>query len=215
MKRNIKTGMLCLALCLVLTALAGCKSGREFAPTGNSLYVSKDGEFSTAFVEAVDQSYYTEADMLSFCEAEVKEYNQSKGATAAAYQDDAAEDETLPVAIQSFTYGEQAQLILNYASAEDYLAFNEKDESSAKSLMYAAAKNTTGLPDMLLVSVADSSKVAAGTIIGDSKLKIVMVEGALDVQVQGELVYVSENVTVTGQDTATTGAEGYSYLVFK
>jgi len=28
-------------------------------------------------------------------------------------------------------------------------------------------------------------------------------------------VYVSENVTVTGEDTAITSAEEYSYLVFK
>lgn len=215
MKKNIKTGMLGLVLCLALTALTGCSSGRDFEPTGNSMYVSKDGEFSTAFMVEVDQSYYTEEEMRSFCEAEVKDYNHSRGASAVAYQEEAAEEETLPVAIANFTYGTTATLVLKYASAEDYLTFNEKDETRANTLMYAAAKNTTGLPDMSFVSVADQSKIAAGSIIGDSKLKIVMIEGAINVQVQGKLVYVSENVTVTGEDTASTSASGYSYLVFK
>ena len=81
--------------------------------------------------------------------------------------------------------------------------------------MFAAAKNTTGLPDMSFVSVSDSTKIAAASVIGDSKLKILMVEGAQNIQVQGKLMYVSENVNVTGEDTAVTAAEGYSYLVFK
>lgn len=213
--KNIKTGVLALVLCLAMSALTACSAGREFAPNGNGMYVSKDGQFSTAFEEVVDQAYFTEADMLSFVEDEVKAYNKSKGASAVAYQEEAAEDEVLPVAITSFTYGEKALLILAYGSAEDYLAFNEKDETAASELMYAAAKNTTGMPDMSFVSVEDGSKIAAGSLIGESKLKIVMIAGAQNVQVQGKLMYVSENVTVTGEDTAITAESGYSYLVFK
>ena len=215
MKRGIRTCAASLALVLILSALTGCSSGRAFEPTGDSIYISSDGVISTAFVVDVDESYYTEEDMRSFCETEVVEYNTSKGASAAAYQDDAAEDETLPVAIVSFTYGDQAQLILNYASAEDYLAFNEADPDSATSIMYAEAKNTVGMPEISLVSAEDGSRVAAGSVVGDDRLKILMVEGAVNVQVQGRLVYTSENVTVTGEDTATTGAEGSSYLVFR
>ena len=215
MKRNLRRGALSLVLCLALLALAGCSSGREFTPTGNSMYISKEGLLSTAFVVEVDQAYYTEADMLAFCEAEVREYNRSKGASDTAYQEQAAEEEVLPVAIQSLTFGQEAMLILNYAAAEDYLAFNEQDENRAKSLIYAAAKNTTGLPDIALVSTKDGTKIAAGSIIGDGKLQILMVEGPQNVQVQGKLMYYSENVTVTGEDTAVTADEGYSYLVFK
>ena len=82
-------------------------------------------------------------------------------------------------------------------------------------LMFALAKNTTGMPDMTFVSVEDGSKIAAGSLVGDKKMKIVMVVGEQNVQVQGKLVYVSENVTVTGEDTAITAKNGYSYLVFK
>lgn len=216
MKKNVRTRIASLVLCLMLFALTGCSSsGREFTPNGNGMYISKEGILSTAFVVEVDQSYYTEADMRSFCEAEVKEYNRAKGASAVAYQEEAAEDEVLPVAIQSLTFGTQAQLILNYATPEDYLAFNEKDETTASSVIFAAAKNTSGLPDISLVSVKDGTKIAANTIIGDNKLMILMVEGAQNVQVDGELVYYSENVTPTGEDTAVTAAEGHSYLVFK
>ena len=71
------------------------------------------------------------------------------------------------------------------------------------------------MPEISLVSAEDGSRVAAGSVVGDDRLKILMVEGAVNVQVQGRLVYTSENVTVTGEDTATTGAEGSSYLVFR
>ena len=215
MKRSIRTCAVCLTLVLLLSALTGCSSGRAFEPTGNSLYVSRDGVISTAFIVDVDESYYTEEDMRTFCETEVSQYNASKGASATAYQDNAAKDEPLPVAIESFTYGDQAQLILTYASADDYLAFNADDPASATALMYAEAKNTVGMPEISLVSVEDGSRVAAGSVVGDDRLKILMVEGALNVQVQGKLVYTSENVTVTGADTATTGADGSSYLVFR
>lgn len=213
--RNRKLAVLALVMCLVLSALTACSSGREFAPKGNGMYVSKEGQIRTAFEEAVDQSYYTEAGMLSFVEEEVKAYNKSKGAPAVAYQDKAGEDKVLPVAITSFTYGSSAQLILTYGSAKDYVAFNEKDETAATELMFALAKNTTGMPNMSLVSVEDGSKIAASSIVGDSKLKIVMICGKQNVQVQGKLVYVSENVTVTGEDTAITAESGNSYLVFK
>lgn len=215
MKSVRKALLLCLILCMGSAALAGCSSGAAFNPTGNSLYISKKGEISTAFVVTVDESYYSEKDMLAFCEEQVIAYNSSHGASAVAYAKEAAKDETLPVAIESLSYGSQAILILNYATGDDYVAFNEKDETAGTYLMYAAAKNTTGLPDTTFVSVEDGSKIASGSIIGDSKLKIVMLQGQLDVQVDGTLVYVSENVTVTGTNEAMTGADGYSYLIFK
>lgn len=212
-----KTVVLTLVVCLAMSMLTACSSGREFTPNGNGMYVSKDGQFSTAFEEVVDEAYFTEADMLKFVKDEVIAYNKSKGASAVAYQEDAAEDETLPVSIASFSYGDKAQLILAYASAKDYLAFNEKDEAAAKELMFALAKNTTGMPDIALISVEDGSEINADEVIGESKLKIVMIVGKQNIQVQGKLVYVTENVTVTGEDTAISGeaGTGYSYLVFK
>ena len=213
--KNRKMVLLALVLCLALSMLTACSSGREFAPNGNGMYVSKDGQFSTAFEEAVDKAYFTEADMLKFVVDEVVAYNKSKGASATAYQEEAAEDEILPVSITSFTYGDKAQLILAYGSAMDYLAFNEKDETAADELMFALAKNTTGMPNMTFVSVEDGSKIAASELVGESKFKIVMIAGEQNIQVQGKLVYVSENVTVTGEDTAITAESGYSYLVFK
>lgn len=215
MKKIAKRVLLCLVLCLGIAALTGCSSGADFNPRTNSVYISGKGEISTAFVVNVDQSYYSKEDMQAFCEAQVIEYNRSKGASAAAYAKDAEKGETLPVAIESLSYADQAVLILNYATAEDYVAFNEKDENAASSLMFAAAKNTTGLPDTTFVSVEDGSKIASGAVIGDSKLKIVMLLGQVDIQVDGTLVYVSENVTVTGTNEAVTGADGYSYLIFK
>ena len=213
--KYMKSIVMALVLCLAMFMLAACSGGREFAPKGNGMYVSKDGQFSTAFEEAVDKAYFTEADMLKFVEDEVIAYNKSKGAPALAYQTEEAGEEALPVSITSFTYGDKAQLILAYASAKDYLAFNEKDETVTDELMFALAKNTTGMPDMTLVSVEDGSKIAASELIGENKLKIVMIAGEQNFQVQGKLVYVSDNVTVTGEDTAITAESGYSYLVFK
>jgi hypothetical protein len=216
MNKIMKRVLLCLAGCLVICgALAGCGSKASFHPTVSSLYISDKGEISTAFIVDVDQDYYSKEDMLAFCEEEVIAYNQAKGATAAAYQKEAAKDETLPVAIDSLTYSDKATLILNYATADDYVAFNQKDDNAATSVMYAAAKNTTGLPDTTFVSVEDGSTISSSSVIGDSKLKIVMIQGQVDVQVGGSLVYVSGNVQVTGSNEAITGQDGYSYLIFK
>ncbi len=215
MRHKGRIGISVAALAAALLVLAACSGGHSFSPTGNSLYIASDGTITSAFVEEVDQSYYNKEDMLSFCEDAVTEYNSSKGASAAAYQSDAEKNEVLPVAITDFDYGSEATLVLTYASADDYSAFNEADPAAVAMILYAPAANTTGMPDMDLVTVADGTKVAASSVIGDSKLRIVLIEGAADVEVDGTLIYVSENVTVTGDSTAETAETGYSYLVFK
>ena len=78
MRRNQRTVFGCLLFCLALLCLTACgSSGREFEPNGNGMYVSSEGKISTAFEVEIDQSYFSEADMRSFCEAEVKEIGRA------------------------------------------------------------------------------------------------------------------------------------------
>ncbi len=208
--------VICLAVCAAVLALSGCGSSKyAFEPEGNSLYIADDGTVSTAFVEEVDQSYYTEAGMLTFCEDSVIEYNQSQGAEAVAYQYEAEDDAVLPVSIDDFTYGDEAVLILKYASSADYVAYNGRDETAVKGILFATAKNTLALPDIPFISASGDSETDADSIIGKSGLKIVQIEGAADVQVEGKIQYTSENVTVTGSSSAVTSEKGYSYIIFK
>ena len=117
-----KTVVMALVLCLAMSMLTACSSGREFSPKGNGMYVSKEGQFSTAFEEAVDKAYFTEADMLKFVETEVIDYNKSKGAPALAYQTEEAGEEVLPVAITSFTYGEKARDLGAFLAKHGFVA---------------------------------------------------------------------------------------------
>lgn len=214
MRKISKIGMLAGLLALMFLA-AGCRTTVAFSPKSDGLYISEDGKISSAFVVDVDQDYYSESGMKAFCEEEVIAYNRSKGASAVAYASAAEKEEVLPVAIARLDYGKKAVLVLDYAGADDYMAFNVKDETTLKTLMFAAAKNTTGLPDTTFVSVEDGSKIKSESVIGDKKLKILMIQGMIDVQVDGKIVYTSENVKVTGTNEAVTSESGYSYILFK
>ncbi len=53
----------------------GAESDREFTPTESSVYVSRDGGFSSALVETYDKDYYDQAELQAFLEEAVALYN--------------------------------------------------------------------------------------------------------------------------------------------
>ena len=55
--KYMKLVVVTLVLCMTMSMLAACSSGREFSPKGNGMYVSKEGQFSTAFEEVIDKAF--------------------------------------------------------------------------------------------------------------------------------------------------------------
>lgn len=73
----MKKASILMAAAVLSVIVSGCakqggaESDREFTPTESSVYVSRDGGFSSALVETYDKDYYDQAELQAFLEEAV------------------------------------------------------------------------------------------------------------------------------------------------
>ncbi len=204
----------CISMIMILCAglLTGC--GTNFTADANTVYVTKSGKVQTVDVETFDESYYDEAELREFIKSEVDAYTKSNGKGSVKLSDLTITDGT-------------AKMSMVYKSVTDYTAFNgiELYQGSAVNALAAGYRFET-----------EFSKVVEGEISGTASkeeiyeqddLNVVIIKANMNVQIDGEIQYVStENVTVTGTNTVTISdgkdekdtsfeTEVYTYIVYK
>ncbi len=176
MRKAVRCG---LAAMLVMAMLTGC--GSEFSADRDTIYVQKKGTVKGANVAAFDKDYYDETELSEFITETVDTYVERSGEGTVELLDFGVEEQT-------------AHVYLNYASAEDYAAFNGVDcyagtVLDAKADGYDIPSAFTAVTDKETTWDADGNKIV---IIGQQ----------LQVQVDGTILFVSENAAVTGKNTA-------------
>lgn len=230
-----KTAVLLAGIMMLL--LAGCGSKVQFAPAEGNIFLKKDGGVTSADIDSFDKPEYSQEELASFIEAHVAEYNNSKAGLNLAYQDEVEEkDTTLPVAIEQCEVKDQVvTLLLNYASAEDYLAFNTREEYPAE--YFAGLENYADpgsvMPEGLfngpaeelsasgydmnnqVLKVSDQSSVSLEEAAKGSKTYAAVIEGDALVQVEGKIVFASANVEITGDNSASCSVGEVSYIIYK
>ena len=205
---------------VLLASLSGCmKVGYE--PKISSLYVDTDGTVKGAEVTSFDNSAfaeerYKEEDLKTFVEEAVIAYNREVGSPAKAYSSELEEKNTiLPVSINTLEVAEgTATLILDYASCEDYTRFNEADTTITElSLMTAPDALAAGAP---LNELYDAEGDLIDTSREQTKKRylVLTVAGTLPVVVNGNILGVSQGVTILDDHTinVTAGTTGYVLL---
>lgn len=176
MRKALRTG---LAAVLLLAALTGC--GSQFSAEKDTIYVQKKGTVKGANVAAFDKDYYDETELSEFITQTVDTYVEKSGEGT--------------VELADFGVDEQvAHAYLNYASAEDYAAFNGV-ECYAGTVLDAKADGYD-IPDAF-TAVTDRE-----TTWDAEDNKIVIIGQQLQVQVDGTILFVSDNASVTGKNTA-------------
>lgn len=188
-----------------LAILAGCgqsSGGNEFAPVGNSIYISREGAVSSAFVESYDQDYYTEEDLKAYLEESIKEQYPD---VAVTLQDCSVENGTMKAV---FDYGTPGDLVafLEDQKSEDLDVSGLKVESLADGMAEGTVSGGS------LVSASDG-KPADFQALAGTEGTLVTVEGTASVQTEGKILYVSEGVEIMDQGAVTSG--GSSYIIFK
>ncbi len=218
---------ICLAALLAVSSLAGCKGKDDtYAPAQSGIYVREDGSVVSADVEAFAESYYDRAELQGFIEDEVIAYNQAAAGLSYAYAEEAKEadkENVLPVSLQGLTVENQkASLFLEFATCKDYLAFNGEANQMLTALAQQTVKEAAeagvslaGLKD-LEGADADEEKVAKKKKYEYLTLTVAeTLSEALPVQVQGEIQFVSSNVTITGENTVTVPAGETAIIIYK
>lgn len=198
-----------LALGIILTG-CGAADGSGFAPTETSIYVGKDGSLSTGTVENCGDENYRQEAFMSFVSDAVAEFNTERSGVSRVRNGEG--QEKLPAAIQSCEIADgRATMILDYATGEDVAAFAEEAGLAISKLEVGQASEASAVG--LTFQTADGTEADAETV-SQKGGTLIQVEGAATIQVEGKIAYVTEGVTVAGDDTVKT-PEGASAVVFQ
>lgn len=176
MRKAVKLGMLSV---LSAALLAGC--GAEFSAEKDTVYVQKKGTIKGANVAVFDKDYYDETELSDFITDTVNTYVAKAGDGTVEIREFAVEDQV-------------AHIYLDYAGAEDYANFNGV-EFFAGNILDAKAEGYD-IPNAF-TAVTDKE-----TTWDAEDNKIVIVGQQTQVQVDGTILFVSDNVSVTGKNTA-------------
>lgn len=182
-------------LCLCISLLAGC--GKTVESASDVVYVEKNGAVISVDIEEFAQDYYDAEELEEYVNSAVAEYADVHGRGAVKVQELAVD-------------GDTARLQMKYKTASDYAGFNGIELYHGKVIDALAAGYVF---DGAFAKVEEGKVTGAATkqeIYAEKDLKVVIIRANMNVQVEGEICYVScENVQLTGADSVAIRA-GYA-----
>lgn len=214
MKSRYRKGL--AGLVLITAVLGGCGSSGGPSLDSTSVYLRQDGSVASAVYEEFDTDSYSLDELRVFVEDAVRAYNQEAAGAAEAYSDKSKTP--LDIAISSLeAKNGEAVLKMEYASAEDYIAFNRQDEmltQLASGTVDGAKAAGIDLAKIELVSADGKEKLTAADL--GSEYYIVFAEGTADLTVEGKIAYASEDVELDGSSKASIDSkENLSCIIYK
>ncbi len=201
--------------------LTGCADNAPaFAPAASSLYITGEGKITSATVETYEESYYTAEELKAYVEDALAEFNAPYATTAGSGK----EAESAAVINECTLAGGTAKLLIDFRTPEIYMDYMEQYPDEESSIQVTSLDVTTvadGVVKGYLVgttytATADGNKTAtADDVMKQTKLYVAAVEGAALVQPDGTIQYISEGVTMAGDNQAQTPEGQMSYIIFK
>lgn len=193
---------LCVLLAFCFILLAGCNKKNkdiniEDVKT-NTLSVKNDGSVQAAFVEAFDQEYYNLTELNDYISQEISKYNSEIGMDA--------------VTLGSLEQRDgNVVLLLNYTNLDHYSKLNQIETV----MMDITNIENSGivLPD-IFYSAKDNEAVTKETVLDNDKFKVLMVNEAINVIVDGKIKYFS-NGQLLDSSELQTAAEEQTIIIYK
>lgn len=218
--KKVKIALAASLLAVILAACGGKQgSTSTFSPDQDRIFVSREGNFSSSLVENYDSANYTQEKFQAFVEEIVSSYNEGKGLGAVSVNTEG--QAKLPVAVNSCTLADgTAKIIFDYASPADLMDFakNQQDEDNqTEGLEFDKASvflNRGALMETVFVSPKDGANVKPEKLVKAGENGCVVVDGAVTIQTEGQIQYISKGVSLQDDFTAVT-PEGRSYIIFK
>ena len=205
---RIKNTCLCALAGLAVFCTAACTRGpaQAFEPTEDSLYITGSGQVTSAAIETYEKDYYTEEGLKAFVEENL-----------------AGDGEKAPAVLNACTLADgTASLLIDFSSPAAYMEFmaaypDEESGVQVKALSILSMEEAE-LGDVSLTAAAGKEKgtaVPADQVKKKSKLHVAVVEGPALLETDGAIQYISDGVTLTGENGARTPDGGVSYIIFK
>jgi hypothetical protein len=187
---------------LFILGTAGCKKEEVFITaddvTTNTILAKSNGVLQVATVEDFNKSYYNLSELQDFVTKEIEEYNKKAGEKKISIED------------IKLNNG-KAVMLLTYSGMDQYANFNDV---TAAYFNGGVSEVPLDLPTTL-VSEKNGSLASTQEIIGNNKLKVLVMNEPYEIIVDGTIKYYSENTTYIDDNKVQGPAEGMSIVVFK
>ncbi len=214
-----KTVILAAAIAAMITGCSG-QSAPAFAPTESSLYITSEGAVTSAIIETYEEDYYTADELKAYVEEVLVAFNGPNGMASA--------DGKAPqpfASLKECTMADgTAKLLIDFKNADAYLDFMEQYPDEESSIQIKTLDVTTvsdGVTKGYIVGDTftklgkEQTTVSADEVMKQTKLYVAAIEGAALLQTDGNIQYISDDVTVVGTNMIQTPAGDVSYVVFK
>lgn len=192
---------------MLLFGCAGGGSTSTFSPRQNSIFVTRDGQISSALVETYDKDYYDEAELKASIEEAVAAYNTEAGKTGVTLTSCIMKEGK---AIAVFGYDSGATLY-------DFTTMMEDEANQARNLELSTVSEglvAGKVSDGSWIKAKDGSSVSLDTITKQGDMKLLSLEGTVTLQTESEIQYYSGNITLIDKFTASVSG-GKAYIAFK
>ncbi len=191
----------------VMSVMVSCGSKSEEAE-GTFISFGKDGSVQSRIVESfvpenAPENYYDEEELQQSILSQAASYNRNTGNGSITVEKVEIKDD-------------MALVQMSYASAEDYASFNKAvlfvgEASKAEAEGYEL--------NVVLSSIKDANEtVGRADILAMKDVRLLITNVSDGIVLNGKALYVSENVTVSGDaKTIVRNAEdnGLAYIIFK
>ncbi|MDD6202811.1 MAG: hypothetical protein PUB13_07725 [Lachnospiraceae bacterium] len=185
-------------ICLLFLFLTGCRE--ENMPEGRTLALQKDGSITQTIVDDFSMDYYDFDELSQMNREEVEEYNSSVNREAVTIDD-------------MKTDGSKITVIMQYANTDDYIAMTEN------ALFFGTVEQAQKVGYDMNVSLTSIDKAKTLTkeeLLTMGKAHIAIVTEPTNVKTFGNILYISDGVTVEqNKKLATVSGENTAYIVFK
>ncbi|MEG2350421.1 MAG: hypothetical protein RSB57_07920 [Hungatella sp.] len=205
--KKIKIAVLAALMGVLLSGCKNSGSTSTFSPEQSSIFVTREGAFSSALIEPYEHDYYDQTELQAAIEAAVAAYNAGHGGSG--------------VSLSSCKLADgKATALFSYTRGTDLCAFADETKDQANQ---ADRLELSTIEDGLVegkvsdgtwVKVKDGSEVSLNTVIKQGKLHLLTLEGTATVQTEGKIEYTSGAVTLLDDFTAQV-AGGKAYIAFK
>lgn len=197
MRKRISFGA-CFLLCLLMICGCGEKRILNLKEIENdTLYISKEGNLELADVEVFDKSYYSESELKDFVKETIEDYNNQEEAGKVGLEEFSVKDEV-------------AKVLLSFDSADTYEGFQGE---KLRVLDSEEVESNLVLPESF-VKATDGSTVGKDEVLAEKDLHYLIVEGVLDIQLDGTIVYYSD-ASLTGDNLIQTTGEQIAVIIYK
>lgn len=202
-----------IVMALIVISMVGCKKisvgDIELEGAGTALYIQKDGSVLYGVKEKFDKDYYNKNDLEEKIEKEVDDYNNS-----------GKESISDAIKIDDFeAKDDMAVLVLNINGLYDFNRYQKDFNGMEKDEFYIGdiGENKDCEITGAFITPEDSNTVITADIIENlENEKIVIVNEQMQIEIEGNVKYISSNCKVNdkGIITTTSADNGKSYVVY-